>query len=189
MGAAEAAAAAALAGTLVLAKIVFYVSMASAGYTAVVAVWLMVFKEVEVMDGRLLRHCLISAAIFLMSWVTANNVHEVGTPRMVLGATFSLRTRCTCIKRLIAAQNPATAEVVLGLLATVAGISAVVTYTKHIRGPEPARVNMVGKTVIITGCNQGIGYESAKWLYEQGAHVVMGKFGRGMCGAWRTAFN
>ena len=37
----------------------------------------------------------------------------------------------------------------------------------------PADVNLNGKTVIITGSNTGIGYETAKAISFLGAHTIM----------------
>jgi NAD(P)-dependent dehydrogenase (short-subunit alcohol dehydrogenase family) len=36
-----------------------------------------------------------------------------------------------------------------------------------------SQVRMDGKTVVITGCNTGIGFETAKDLSKRGARVIM----------------
>jgi NAD(P)-dependent dehydrogenase (short-subunit alcohol dehydrogenase family) len=53
-------------------------------------------------------------------------------------------------------------------------IFAIYTYTVQLRGPIPQRVNMRGKTIVVTGANSGIGLETTRQLCQMGATVIMG---------------
>ena len=48
------------------------------------------------------------------------------------------------------------------------------TYMVQLHGPTPPRVNMRGKTIIVTGANSGIGLETTRQLCQMGATVIMG---------------
>ncbi|CAM9634821.1 unnamed protein product [Choristocarpus tenellus] len=66
-----------------------------------------------------------------------------------------------------------TSDLYFGIISTIAAASALRTYMSFVRGPPPRIVDMRGKVVIITGSNTGIGYETAKAIVSNGAHVIM----------------
>ena len=47
------------------------------------------------------------------------------------------------------------------------------TYAKYVVGKEYTKIRVDNKVYIITGCNTGIGYETAKALLEMGGTVIM----------------
>lgn len=80
----------------------------------------------------------------------------------------------------VAAATPATASALVtpgGKLVLPAAISAMLcflTYWRLVRGPKYAdNLSLVGKVVVVTGANSGVGLETASALAVMGAHVVM----------------
>lgn len=75
--------------------------------------------------------------------------------------------------RLGEGKNPmAVVMLNLGITASVARICAQ-TYIKYVRGVKPRPVNIRGKVYVVTGCNTGIGLETAKQLAQMGGSIVM----------------
>lgn len=49
-------------------------------------------------------------------------------------------------------------------------------WRRFVAGPTFERVDMRGKVVVVTGANTGIGRETARFLAQMGAQVIMGAY-------------
>jgi len=100
----------------------------------------------------------------------------VVTTRLFAFEYISLADICATVVSVVAVATLAFQDTNEALSVPISGLNLLAMYLvwkHHVRGTEPRKEDMRGMVCIITGCNSGIGVETARNLAKMGAQVIM----------------